>query len=185
MDELTSTFYPEIIGLPKTFSKAFYLQWMRNKYGDFKVTTSYKDEQGDHQFWKHRSISYCWEHDKGLYYLNNATHRTSLKCEIILDMDDNISIDRLNNVCDKIQKDYMFSYKAYSTGSKGYHIHLIVPELIGYSYSNRKELRKTLMHKCEYNMDQMKMSEQSMIALEGCPHWKTGISKKLVRSYAW
>ena len=48
-------------------NKVLYLQELSNKYGDFLITNSYKDENGDTHFWKHRSVLECWESKKGLW----------------------------------------------------------------------------------------------------------------------
>ena len=165
-------------------NKVLYLQKLCNKYGDFYITNSFRGEDEELHWFKHRSIIECWESEKGLWFLSKATHRTCLKCEIVLDMDEDISLLRLNRICDSLEKKYNFQYKAYSTGSKGYHIHILVPEMIHETYDKRKKMRLSLIGKTTgWDMDGLKISEKSMIAIENIPHWKTGNIKTLVREY--
>ncbi len=150
---------------------------LSTKYGDFKVARGYSVGE-DRKFTKRRSVSELWSSDKGIEFLNKANCRQVLPCEIILDMDDDISIERLNKICDDLDE-YGFNFKAYSTGSKGYHIHIFGDELIKYSEQIRQKIRHYLIskHGCDGHM----ASGNVIIALEDMPHFKTGNNKTLVR----
>jgi DNA primase catalytic subunit len=101
-----------------------------------------------------------------------------LPCEIILDIDDNISEERLNKICDELDH-YGFNYKAYATGSKGYHIHIFDDDLTKYTEKSRYKIRHYLisMFKCDGHM----ASGNVLIAIENMPHFKTGNVKTVVR----
>ena len=150
---------------------------LATKYGDFKVARGYSVGE-DRRFTKRKSVSDLWSSDKGIQFLNKANCRQVLPCEIILDMDDDISIERLNKICDDLDK-YGFKYKAYSTGSKGYHIHIFDDELVKYSEKSRYKIRHYLIskHKCDGHI----ASGNVLIAIENMPHFKTGNVKTVVR----
>lgn len=150
---------------------------LSTKYGDFKVAKGYSVDE-ERKFTKRKHVSELWSSDKGIDFLNKANCRQILPCEIILDMDDNISEERLNIICDNLDE-YGFSYKAYATGSKGYHIHIFEDELIKYSEKIRQRIRHYIIskHKCDGHM----ASGNVIIALEDMPHFKTGKVKTLVR----
>lgn len=120
----------------------------------------------------------CWHSDEGLYFLERVNHRQMLKCEFILDMDDDTSAELLKSICKYIKHELGLSYEAYFTGSKGYHIHVIDPKLILYNDNDRKLIRDRIIAK--FNCDRMKAVESTMIALEGCKHWKTGNFKEKI-----
>lgn len=163
-------------------SKLNYLQTSCNKYGDFKVAIATKQPDG-HVIWtKHHSVLECWHSEKGLWFLSKANNRTSFPCEIILDLDKDISEKKLDFICNTLEN-YWFRYKAYFSGSKGYHVHVLIPELATYPKWKREKIKEFLISKVD--CDLMKKSESSMIALENCPHWKTGKIKTLLRSSTW
>ena len=181
INEEVKIFKPESIGLDKRYNKVLYLQELCYKYGDFKITTSLRDNEDNKTFWKHRSILECWEDEKKTYFIECATHRTSFSTEIILDMDDNITLERFNLICDNIKYKYLLKYFGYFSGSKGYHIHIMLKDFLKHNKKDREIIRETIM--LRFGMDLAKKSESSMIALEGCPHWKTGNIKTLIRCY--
>lgn len=179
-------FYPLKIGLDNNYSKILYLQELCNKYGDFYITTSIKKENGEIIFWKHRSVLRCWESEKGLYFLKNATHRTPLRTEVFLDLDDNPTKYKLNSICELLKKEYEFKFKAYSSGGKGYHIHVRIPELVTSGFIEKRiieNIKKTFITK--FNCDLIKKSDKTMIALEGCPHWRNENIKTLISYWGW
>lgn len=165
---------PEMVG-------AWYLQWLCNKYGDFKVAYAYTKPNGEKAWTKHRSVLECWHSDEGIKFLARANNRNILKCEIVLDMDDNISEGRLAHICDEIEN-YGLSYNAYFTGSKGYHIHIYSKQLAYRTEQQRERIREHLIKK--FGCDPHKKSENTMIAMENRPHWKTGNTKSIVRCTA-
>ncbi len=150
---------------------------LAGKYGDFKVARGYSVGE-DRKFTKRKSVCELWDSDKGIKFLNKANCRQVLPCEIILDMDNEISKERLNVICDDLDK-YNFNYKAYLTGSKGYHIHIFEDELTKYSEQSRQKIRHYLISK--HNCDTHIASGNVLIAMENMPHFKTGKTKTLVR----
>lgn len=156
-----------------------YLQYLCNKYGDFKVAIAGKGKDGQ-MFWtKHRSVLECWESEQGIWFLSQANNRQILEPEIVLDMDDNPNEQSLNEICDFLEN-LNVHYKAYFTGSRGFHVHIIDPELALFDKREREAIRAWLIKKT--GCDLMKAHEV-MIALEDAPHWKTGNPKTLMRSY--
>ena len=148
------------------------------KYGDFKVARGYSVGE-NRKFTKRRNVSELWTSDKGIQFLNKVNCRQVLPCEIILDMDDNISVERLNKICDGLDA-YGFNFKAYSTGSKGYHIHIFEDDLMKYSEQSRHKIRHYLISK--HNCDTHIASGNVLIAIENMSHFKTGKQKTLVRT---
>lgn len=148
-----------------------------NKYGDFKVAWGYA-RGDDKKFSKRHDVVKLCESDKGIQFLNKANCRQVLPCEIILDMDDNISDERLNKICDELDQ-YSFNYKAYATGSKGYHIHIFEDALTRYTERSRHKIRHYLISKFE--CDPQIASGKVLIAIEDMPHFKTGKVKTVVR----
>jgi len=162
-----------------TNGRVGYLQYLCNKYGDFRVAIAQRDKQGNIIWSKHRSVLDCWQSEEGLAFLERVNNRTCTPCEIFLDLDQNISENTLNWICDTLE-DYGFSYKAYFTGSKGFHIHVMIPELTNFPRFYREKIRAFLINKLK--CDGLKKSEGHMVAVENCPHWKTGNTKTLVRT---
>jgi hypothetical protein len=155
-------------------SKSCVLQWMCNKYGDFKISTHKKDGSWS----KHISVLEIWQ--KGDFWrFERANNRTLLPCELVLDMDPRPKEGvahmkkRLAKNIKKL-KEFNVTYNAYYSGSKGYHIHLIFPELL-YSTHIKKKYRLILIKALD--CDVCKTSDGHMIALEHEPHWKTGQKK--------
>jgi len=109
--------------------------------------------------------------------ISKATHRSILVNEIVLDFDlkKNETIDELKNRFNIALKELLVNnvkYKAYFTGSKGYHIHIFYDKLFSLSEPDRRKFRLNLINK--YGCDVLKASEKTMIALETAKHWKTG-----------
>ena len=150
---------------------------LTNKYGDFKVAWGYA-RGDDKKFSKRKDVDELCLSDKGILFLNKANCRQVLPCEIILDMDDNISDERLNKICDELDQ-YGFNYKAYTTGSKGYHIHIFEDVLTKYTERSRHKIRHYLISK--FKCDPQIASGKVLIAIEDMPHFKTGKVKTVVR----
>jgi hypothetical protein len=150
---------------------------LANKYGDYKVAWGYARGETK-KFSKRRNVVELMQSDEGIKFLNKVNCRQVLPCEIVLDMDDDISEDRLNKICDELDV-YGFSYKAYATGSKGYHIHIFEDTLLKYSNKSRHKIKQYLISK--FKCDPHMASENVIIALEDVPHFKTGKVKTVVR----
>lgn len=156
------------------------LQTMCNKYGDFMVARAWRDHAtGEMRWTKWRSVLECWHSDEGIRFLETANNRTVLPCEIVIDIDDPPQDQKSQIITTWLNKIGQ-TYTIYHTGSKGYHIHMIIPELLNYTRTQREVYRKTFFN--DIPVDTHKTSERSMIALEGAPHWKTG-NKKTEVSY--
>jgi len=154
-----------------------YLQYLYNRFGDFKVSRAWHDKDGV-LFWsKHRSVMECWHSEDGIRWLGFVNNREILLCEIVFDIDINATPENMNKLCDMLESLGM-KYKAYSTGSKGYHIHCFDPDLLQFQRTKYKQIILSL-----FNCDILKASDHTMIALENAPHWKTGIKKTLLRQY--
>lgn len=158
------------------------LQNLANKYGDFKVAKSWKDKEGNILWSKHRSILECWETEWGLNWLSQVSHRQILPCEIVIDLDDNPTIEKLEWICNKLESKGE-NYIAYFTGSKGYHIHIKDKYFVLLNKKQKEDVRLKLLKALGADLHK---KDEVMIALEDVPHWKTGnIKKEIKRSLKW
>ena len=127
---------------------------------------------------------------KWVYYLDStdnnkseATHRTLLKNEIVLDYDpfNNETLEelkiRVKEVCNNLTK-HKIQFKCYSTGSRGYHIHIFRKEMFLLNREKRIEVRNEFIN--YYKAEAQKNTENVPIALESVPHWKSGKIKQEV-----
>lgn len=156
-----------------------YLQNLCNKYGDFKVARAWRNEEGEMLWSKHRSVMEVWETEWGINWLATVNNRQILPCEVVLDFDNNPTLNEINKICDELEK-RQEKYEAYFTGSKGYHIHIMDNTLLELP-KHKRELIKELFIK-SLGADLMKKNDV-MIALENAPHWKTGRKKTLIRRW--
>jgi len=101
-----------------------------------------------------------------------VNNRTILPNEIVLDIEDP---EFFEDIFELIKKEFEY-YHAYRTGSRGYHIHLFFDRDLS------KDEKLLVIQK--YGCDETKANQRSMIALEGCPHWKTGNIKTLIKKRA-
>jgi DNA primase catalytic subunit len=86
----------------------------------------------------------------------------------------------MNEICDALEAGGE-TYKAYFTGSRGYHIHIFWYQYALLDKLSREGIRGKIISM--FKADVLKSSDKVMIAVEGMPHWKTGNMKKLVRQY--
>jgi hypothetical protein len=156
------------------------LQYLANKHGDFKVAKSWRKKDGEIIWSRHKSVLECSESIRGIEWLNQVSHRQILPIEIVLDLDENPTIQKLNIICDELEKKE-YHYKAYETGSRGFHIHIFLPNSFILLNKRLKEQVREDMIK-EFGADLHKKNEV-LIALEEAPHWKTGNIKKKIRGY--
>ena len=101
-------------------------------------------------------------------YFEQINQRQILPNEIVLDLEEP---ERIKGVVDKI-KSWGWECSVFETGSRGYHIHIIAGESF-----NEKE-KEAVVRKL--GTDIQKCSDKNLIALEYCPHWKTGKLKREV-----
>lgn len=129
---------------------------------------------------------------KWVYYLDAteqdieaATHRTLLVNEIVLDFDPEKDesfehlTDRVKKVCYTLKKRKV-EFVCYSTGSRGYHIHLFIRDLFFLEKEARRQFRVNIIK--FFGAEIQKNSEGTAIALENVPHWKSG---KIKQRCAW
>jgi len=169
--------------------KQAYLQYICNKYDStIKVAKSFKNKVGDHIWTRHSKVIDLWSTEDGLWLLKHVNHRSIMKCELIFDIEyefkDTIfppnhyygfKLDQIYTALDKTG----LPYKSYSTGSRGYHVHVFIRKLAYLRRRTREQLRETVID--EFGCDMQKYNDKCMIALEDAPHWKTGNLKTLIR----
>jgi len=159
-----------------------WLQKVCNKYGDFKVCGNYIDKFGEKRWTKHKSVLECWSDD--LKFLDTVSHRQVLPYEVILDLDDKESIAKKEDICDHLEE-LGEEFYCFSTGSKGYHIHIISKDICNLSDYHKKLLREQIYALSDIAFDELKASSKVMIAISSVPHWKSGKEKVLVRKSKW
>ena len=124
-----------------------------------------------------------WVHyiDASSKDIEQATHRTILKNEIVLDFDPEINqtkqelILKVKLVCKDLKRKKI-EYQCFDTGSRGFHIHLFIDDMINMSVAERKAYRTNIIK--FFGAELQKSSDNSPIALEGVTHWKSGKVKK-------
>ena len=105
-----------------------------------------------------------WEERK---YFEAINQRQILPHEIVLDIEDP---KELNPIIENLRKWGWNNCFIFKTGSKGFHIHI---------FGNRNmtiEEKEAIVGKL--GTDIQKCSEKNLIALEYCPHWRTGNLKE-------
>lgn len=155
---------------------------MANKFGDFLVSRIKLQPDGTIKSTKWRSVHDCWHSDEGLRFLNQATDMTAPACMVYLDFD-SPNKETLNHAL-QICKEYRFKYWAYRSGGRGFHVHVLIPELAMtsiHSTGYRKKLRRLFINKCKAEL--LKASEKSMILIPGAPNRKTGKPKVLLEAW--
>ncbi len=119
--------------------------------------------------WKKWSeVGFDVENWKNHKFIEESNNRTILGNEVVLDLEEP---KKFNKIMKKLKADKLF-YRAFRTGSRGYHIHLI--------YDKELEPEDKLEVIKDYDCDTQKTSKRCGIALEFCPHWKTGKPKELI-----
>jgi hypothetical protein len=156
--------------------RAGYLQALANKYGDFKVSYAWKNQDGDIIWSKHKSVMECWESEEGIRFLNRVNNRSSLDCEIRIDTDPakddtpEQAKDVFDNVCTTLDSKGI-KYTGWSSGSRGYHIQIMFPSMNG-DKVERMKLREYIIDL--FKADRHKINDTSMLTLEWAPNNKTG-----------
>jgi hypothetical protein len=144
---------------------------------NFKLAIAWIDSNGDIHWSKWRTFLECCNDDT---FLEKCNNRLILKTELILDIDCQTK-EECNLKYDEIIKRLLeknFRFKAYFTGSKGYHIHIHKKSWMYCSQRLREEEKGLLIN--YFGCDGMKAYDKAMIAMEECPHWKTGVIKRLI-----
>jgi len=100
-----------------------------------------------------------------------VNQRQILPNELVLDIEEP---EKLREIVEKLNKIPMITYSIYSTGSRGYHIHIFS------MFPVFKEVKEFFIKM--FGTDIVKAGDKTMIALENCPHWKTGKLKELIKN---
>lgn len=146
--------------------KVFYL-YGKQKY-DFWVCGTY----GERKFTKWKKYfeavanidnNSSWEE---ISYFNSINQRQILPNEVVLDIEER---EKIGDIISKLLLGG-YEFKIFNTGSRGFHIHLF----FGNEEFNEEEKRAIISY---FGTDIQKSNDKNLIALEGCPHWKTGRNK--------
>jgi len=175
-----------------------YLFHLYNDLGDIglKVAYNYTTASGDIGFSKWIPFDVLMHLDtndkvEGTFdtkeqFLRKVTHRTILDIEIMFDIDadpfgssDKKKIAAYSTKYCKLLKRKGYFFEVYFSGSKSYHISLIFPEFRNYSKHTVETIRRKILERVGADIN--KISSRTMIALEGVPHWKTGVVKEEVK----
>jgi hypothetical protein len=167
------------------FSKIGYLQELANTYGDFKVARGWKDTTEEIKWTKHRSVLECWQSVEGLTFLKESNNRQGLPNEIRIDIDAGERTPeevrkQFDDACDALDTIHLH-YLGFSSGSRGYHIHLFL-------FDPGKD--KNIMRTAKENLirllggELLKVNESPMLTLEWSPNNKTGKPKIPIRGDA-
>jgi len=156
------------------------IYYTNSRQFNFYVCGTYTDKEGNRQFTKWKKYLDCvanidvlnlnnndW---KDLTYFEQINQRQIYPHEIVLDIEDP---NRLDPIVEKLKEWDWKDCKIYSTGSRGYHIHVYFNE--DFTQEEKEAVVKKL------GTDIQKCSEKNLIALENYPHWKTGKLKQEVK----
>jgi len=158
----------------KSWLDHLYYDLGQQKY-DFELAGTFKGKDGEIGFSKWKKYSECvfpiefdgktdnWEE---VSFFKQINQRQILPIEIVLDLEEK---ETLPSVIQKL-KDLELTYKVFSTGSRGYHIHIFFKE----KCSQKEKLK--LIKYC--GGDEQKDGNKCLIALEYAPHWKSGKLKE-------
>jgi len=143
------------------------------QYTNFSLTSTIKKGE-DIYFSKWKTYLEAQENP---YLLFKANQRTLLANEIVLECDG--TIEQYHNII-KSLKQANFRFYAYATKeNRCKHIHLFFgTDFLNLSKDQRE--RYSLMMIRKYQCDPQVKGERHMVALEFCPHWKTGQKKEVV-----
>lgn len=121
------------------------------------------------------------------WWVKKVNNRLIALPEVVIDLDPekNESKEefekRLKKALDYLKK-RGYDFCTFFSGSRGYHIHIIMPDLMRYERDRYMlENIKLLLIK-KLGGDHQKSCLRSMIAIAGAPHWKTGKKKRRVQN---
>jgi hypothetical protein len=168
------------------FSKIGYLQELCNKYGDYKVARGWKGADGDIIWTKHRSVMECWQSEEGIKWLDTVNNRGGLDCEVRIDIDAGErtpeavrkQFDDACDTLDRLDKEYL----GFTSGSRGYHIHLFFDDLVTKDRDTIRNIKSWLISKLGGEL--LKVNNSPMLTLEWSPNNKTGLPKLPIRGTA-
>lgn len=141
---------------------------------DFLVCGLFKDNEGNTRSTKWKKYSeVCFGLDPHEdYMIKWVNQRQILPTEIVLDIEEK---GNLNDIIEKLKSFNIGNFIIYDTGSRGYHVHIFS------KFPVLKPIKEFLISK--FGADMVKSGKKTMIALENCPHWKTGVNKTMVKKY--
>ena len=139
------------------------LSMIQEDFGPYKIFYMKSKDTPGWKTWKDFSI--CSDDEK-----LQSNLRTILDTEVVLDQDNGGL-----SVLDKLMR-WGFSFAEFSTGSRGPHFHLFFPELKGFDVETRIMIKEEIIKFFECDTSK----KTGLIAIEHCPHFKTGKEKKLV-----
>ncbi len=117
---------------------------------------------------KFSQICFDLENKNNKWFLEKCNQRQILPIEVVLDLEEK---EKLKPIIEELQQ-LKIKFYAFSTGSRGYHIHIFFNREI-----SEQEKLKIIRH---YGTDPQLSSKRHMVALEFAPHWKSGKIKDLV-----
>jgi hypothetical protein len=159
-----------------------------NSYGHSELRLAYNFTTQDGLFWtkwvRYDQLMSLDYHDRvpGTQdsketFLAKASHRTIAPCEVIYDFDEpGKDFLTIKEMAKSFYKTHPNS-AVYFTGNKSYHINTVVPELVFFNVQRRSEFKARLLSAA--GADVQKAGE-SMIAIEGEPHYRSGKAKSEV-----
>ena len=119
---------------------------------------------------KYSEICFDIENKKNKWFLSKANQRQILPFEVVLDLEEK---KQLKPSIEKL-KELGVRFYVFSTGSRGYHIHLFFDREL-----SKEERLKIIKY---FDADTQKASDRTMIALEFACHWKSGKEKELIEN---
>jgi hypothetical protein len=118
---------------------------------------------------RYSQVCFDYENNWNRWFIGKCNQRQVLPIEVVLDFEDK---NKLQPCVQDLKKRGM-PYYAYSTGSRGHHIHLFFKQEL----NEEQKLRIIRL----YGADEQLASAKHMIALEFAPHWKSGKIKELIK----
>lgn len=162
----------------KCIHKKSFLDWLYYKVSkqsqNFELCYIWKDTSRKSTKWRKFSDTIflidfdgSCEYPKIKWFFDKCNQRQILTNEVVLDLENK---EEYESILNKLIEENLF-FRAYSTGSKGFHFHL---------FFNRKLVPEEKEVVIKYfNCDIQKNSNRTMIALENELHWKSGKPKTL------
>lgn len=117
---------------------------------------------------KFSQVCFDLENKSNKWFVGKCNQRQILPIEIVLDLEEK---DKLKPIIKELQ-DLKVRFYVFSTGSRGYHIHIFFNREI-----SEAEKLKIIKH---FGADPQLSSNRHMVALEFAPHWKSGKIKDLI-----
>ena len=157
----------------KIWLDKIYYEFGKQKYDVFVAGTYKKNGETHFTKWKKFSDAIFpididgnsddWKCQK---FFEQIDQRQILPNELVLDIEEK---NQIKPIVKKLEK-WKWEYSIWETGSRGYHIHIIVQRKLN-------EREKLAVVK-KLGTDIQKCSNKCLIALERVPHWKTGKPKR-------